>query len=423
MNDGISRLSDSASQLASGAKRIYEGSSTLVMNLGSLTDGTTRLEKSTSLIDNGVIELHQGAYQLYQGAHQLHSGTLTFADKLQLLAHASQQLHDGAFSIYTGSQHLHEGTHRLVNGSSRLHDATNQLATGAHRLSHGARELEKGNHSLLQGSQKIADATHRLNKGTQQLSHGSVRLADALQKGVKEIPVYDSHDRNHISSIASLPITTRHEELNAGANGATSSFPLAAILMAWLGAFAAYLLMPALRKRSLQSTRGGLGVTFASLWPALLIMLIHILTIMMIGYVFGIAPEHGLEALIFMLVVGLTFICLHQMFLALFGNRLGRVLSLLFFVIQGASLSGILPIQTAPSVFQHLNNVLPMALGVKGLRHFILGGQTIDSGWVVFGLLIWILVSIILVILSVPHQRMHYFDSLTKKNGHAVTTA
>ncbi|MDO5747341.1 MAG: YhgE/Pip domain-containing protein [Actinomycetaceae bacterium] len=410
IHSGVSSLDSGTQALASGTQQAHSGSLRLVTGLDTLTDGSRDLAEGAKQAHGATVEFVDGSARVYDGAHELHRATLTLQNKMMLLNNGASQLRDGTLRLSSSTAHLDEGAFSLSLGANQLADGTELMQTGTSDLSAGAAKVNDGAQQLKHGSDNLEDGASQLHDATKQLKDGSVQLADAMREGQDALPVYDDSQRAVITQTGAQPVTTRALHLNKSVNGATSSFSLTMVLMAWLGAFAIFLLMPALRRTMLDAPQGAFTVMWRSLWPGLAIGLFHIVTIIIIGFGFGIHPKYGLQACLFMLLIGATFMTVHQMFLALFGNRLGRILSLLFFIIQGASLSGILPIETAPSLFQTLNGFLPMSLGSQGLQHYILGGHTVDSGWMITGLLLWCIGSISAVVLSVPRWRTARFQ-------------
>lgn len=78
-----------------------------------------------------------------------------------------------------------------------------------------------------------------------------------------------------------------------------------------------------------------------------------------------------------MVLMVAMFLALIQMFNALFGPAVGRVVTLVFLMIMLTSAGGIYPVPVTSTPFQYIHLVDPMRFTVTGLRQLIVGG--VDS--------------------------------------------
>lgn len=396
-----------------------------------LGDGT-----NPGLLD-GIIQLQDGANNLKTGMGQLSQGIDSpdpahpgLAQALPPMVAGAQQMHNGlvgvknpdgtwqqvglingARQLQSGSQQLHSGIMQLDDGAHQLQSGTARAQNGATTLANGLRVLDAGVGSLYGGAVQLDD-------GTGSLSQGATKLADGLNTTVDKVPDYSASERENMATVGAQPVRVISAIENEGANDATSSFPLSAALMLWLGAFSIYLIMPSLRKSLLDSPASSFMVALRSWLPAAGIGLFHAFAVTIVGFLFNLQASKIFEAFFFMVFVSLVFVTVIQMFMAVFGQRLGSVVTLLFFILQGASLSGILPIETAPAFFAGMNNALPLSLANNGLMQFILGGHASDIAVVVAGLLAWFIVSAIICIASVSRKRQLRFKRSLSDSVH-----
>lgn len=88
----------------------------------------------------------------------------------------------------------------------------------------------------------------------------------------------------------------------------------------------------------------------------------------------GLKPVHPWATYGFMVLMVAMVMAMIQMFNALFGAAVGRVVTLAFLMIMLTSAGGIYPVQTAAKPFQYIHWVDPMTYTVNGLRQLTVGG-------------------------------------------------
>lgn len=373
-------------------------------------------------IDAQLTELREGSQQLSDGARQLSEGiggtpqSPGLAQGLNDLAYAAQKLAqglDGTSSqpgLLYGSEQLAYGLHQLRPGVGQLSQGIDRLASGADQSVNGSRQLESG-------AWQLADGTTQAASGASALIEGTNRFASELAEGADQVPSYTDAERTRIVQMAAMPIHSDTSVLNEARSGANATFPWAAAFVLWIGAFGTFLAMPGLRKRELASEHSATLVAWNSWKWAAVMGLLQAAGIALIATALGVRPTDLTTTTILMIIGALSFAAINQALLAVAGARLGRILALLFLVVQMVSLGGIVPIETAPEAFRALNAVLPLSVLTDGLTHTVMGGQLTTFLGTVAPLIAWGLVSFVLTIVAASKARE--FDTVQLRRKYA----
>lgn len=373
-------------------------------------------------VDAQLTQLREGSQQLSDGARQISDGiggtqqNPGLAQGLNNLAHATQKLArglDGTASqpgLLYGSEQLAYGLHRLQPGIGQLNQGINRLAQGADQSVSGSRQLESG-------AWRLADGASQAASGASELIEGTNRFATELAEGAEQVPTYTDAERTRIVQMAAVPIRSDSAILNEVRSGANATFPWAAAFVLWIGAFGTFLAMPGLRKRELASEHSATLVAWNSWKWAAVMGLIQAAGVALVATALGVRPTDLTTTTILMIIGALSFAAINQALLAVAGARLGRILALLFLVVQMVSLGGIVPIETAPEAFRALNAVLPLSVLTTGLTHTVMGGQLTTFLGTVAPLIAWGLVAFVLTIVAASKARQ--FDTLQLRRKYA----
>ena len=360
-------------------------------------------------------QLATGARASADGAEQLDTGVTGLRDGLTQYADGVDQLADGAGQLATGAR-------ASADGAGELADGTDQLAAGANDLGTGADQLAEGSQQLADGTEELADGTGDLADGTGEVASGTEELAGGLREGADAVPSYSESERKRMGEMASAPVGTTADRQNE-ANGAdTATFPFVTALALWLGAFGTFLLLPALSRRLLDRALPMWHVVLRSLAPALLIAVVQTVAVLAVLTAVGIAPVSPVSVGVIAFAGAVMFAALHQGLLALLGDRIGRISSIVLMVLQVVTLVGILPVQTAPPLLQSISSLMPLSIVTEGLVHSALGGSLVSTTSTLLAILAWALISL-LVTLAASRGARRADRSLRVRAGAGMLSA
>lgn len=263
------------------------------------------------------------------------------------------------------------GIDATLNGvtaqANELRDGTDQLASGLGQLSAGADEL---------------------NANMPALVAGTTQLADGVEAGMKLIPTWDDSQQATFIKTLADPVVMTEVTRNEAKTFAYGFAPFFFGLALFVGGIIAWMLFTPLQARPLAQGLGSFRVVLASYAPTLAVGFLQA-TILFLVVRFGLGMEYANAwgTFGFMLLMVAAFMALIQMFNAVLGPAVGRVLTLAFLMVQLTSAGGVYPVPVTTEIFQYLHWIDPMTATVTGLRFMILGGADYRL-WVAIGTLV-----------------------------------
>jgi putative membrane protein len=227
-----------------------------------------------------------------------------------------------------------------------------------------------------------------LASGGQQLDDGSQELAAGLERGAEAIPKYDKQESRRLADVIASPVSAQTERFGDSPDGPSQLAPVAIVVALWLGAFATYLLRPALPPWLLARPRSAGAVAFAGLRPGLAIGAAQVVLLYGALLLLGVDLRSPVAAFLLMLGTMTSFVAINQALVAALGRRRGWIVSIGFAGLQIVSLGGVIPVDTAPAPLRFLSSVLPMPQAAEGLTATVLEGPG-SLAAAVLTLLIW----------------------------------
>lgn len=290
----------------------------------------------------------------------------------------------GQPGIYSGIVQLSDGANKLADGTDKLHGGISQLASGLDQLQDGAKALPEG---------------------VGKLKDGAGQLADGLSEGADKVPDYSQSQARHIAQVGADPIRSNSTQINVMQGKTTSVFPLVTALTLWLGAMAVFFVIPAISQRRTESPISSFRVVWSSLWRSAAICAVAAVSILLVAVAFGLRPEQPVATVSLLLAGAAIFSALLQALMSVFGAKTGRIIALGFLAIEAATISGVIPLNNAPAVFQAIGHVLPLSVVSNGLTQSLLIGesQSVLSSWAI--LLIWFGISLAASVAVVSRYR------------------
>ena len=344
--DGADALSTGAGSLASGLRDYTGGVDSLAFGLSQLEDGAAEL----SGLSSGVSQYTSGIAQLSSGLTAVNPGVQFNPGVDPAVKAGLQQIVDGLAAAAAGGQSLSSQT---SSGIAEFQSGVSQSVGGAFQLAGGSPALVSG-----------ADA----------LASGAGELAVGLRDGAAQLPTQDPDTIERTLEVAADPVgvsvTTDNAVTEVGQLVATFVVPLGL----WVGAFAAFLVLPRLSRRAMASTASGARLTASTFGRAALVssasaMLLVVVLHTAIGVSISMLPA----TVLFSLVMALAFTAVHYALTVALG-RAGMVVSLLLLAIQVTATGGVYPIQLLSTPFQVISPFLPLTYGVDGMQAIIAGG-------------------------------------------------
>lgn len=259
-----------------------------------------------------------------------------------------------------------------------INGTLNQVAAKANELRSGANDLSGGLVQLSEGADEIAANMPALVAGTAQLAGG-------VESGMKLIPTWnDTQQASFIKTLAD-PVVMKEVTHNEAKTFAYGFAPFFFGLALFVGGIIAWMLFTPLQARPLAQGLGSFRTVLASYAPTLAIGFLQA-AILFLVVRFGLGMEYANPwgTFGFMLLMVAMFMAMIQMFNAVLGPAVGRVLTLAFLMVQLTSAGGVYPVAVTTLPFQYIHWIDPMTATVTGLRFMILGGADYRL-WVAIG--------------------------------------
>lgn len=304
---------------------------------------------------------------------------------------------------------------QLLNDSQALTAAMNTPGSQIHSLL-GLAETD-GLHSDIQSARgaatELSSGANQLAAGTTQLAAGAHELAGGLDEASKAIPKWTQQQQDALAKTLAQPVVLSEEYKNEAGTFGTGFAPFFFSLALFVGGIIAWMLFTPLQSRPIAQGLSSVRAVLASYAPTLAVgilqaAILYGVTVLAVG----LRPAHMLGTFLFMVVVVAAFLALIQMFNALFGPAVGRVVTLAFLMIQLTSAGGIYPVETTTKPFQYIHWIDPMTYTVNGLRQMIMGGVDYRF-WVALTVLLTITVVFLGVsVLAARRNRQYTMDRL-----------
>lgn len=424
---GMSKIGDGVREAADGASALASGQIQLADGAAALADGAAQLSSGTGQLATGAGELAAGARTAANGTSQYAAGVQQYVDgvnaafgqvsasspqtaqlitmlrqyvalgvvappegltKEQFLAQLDQAI-AGLNSTPSQLAPLIAGGAPITSGAWALADGSAQVASGVEGIASGANGLATGAAGLSTGTSEIAS-------GARQSADGANELAAGLQQAGAEIPSYTQDEADQLAAAGTNPVEasgTSDELFTAG------GVPLFAGIALWAGAFASFLVLAPLWRRTREAARGTWFIAARSTVVAVAIgsvqgALLGALLPPVLGY-------DGTQWFAFFgmsVLAGISFSLVTQGLSALFGG-IGRFLAFVLLVIAFA----IGVISTAPAFMQSVGDASPIGALFEGYQAIAIGAA--GAGSAVMQLIVWAVAGFVLTVFAVARAR------------------
>ncbi|WP_158863519.1 YhgE/Pip domain-containing protein [Leifsonia sp. AG29] len=411
LSAGVSGLSQGLGQLSGGASGLAGGLSTLQNSTAQLPAQTQQLATGTAGVASGVQQTADGLGKLYDGCVALHTAADPICQGIAQTRTGLTTGQNGQPGLIAASQQVAGGTKQLADGMPALTAGIAQSATGAQQLSGGVAKSASGAQQLASGASQSADGAAQYAAGVNQFAAGVPALASAadqsaagasslaagLDQAVAKLPSYDSGQRTNLAKVASQPVTQKSA---AATPFGTDSVPLFTSVALWLGALATFLVLQAVSRRALLTSRAAGFIVLDGLVPGALLGVVQgVLVAAIMQPALGLDPVGWAGFAAVSAAAGVAFAAVNHGLVALLGG-VGRFLSMLVVVITLAS--GI--VSTAPGFFDGALPWLPTSPAITALQGAVAGTSDLLRG--LGGLLLWAAFGFGLALVAVARSRV-----------------
>ncbi|WP_223690158.1 YhgE/Pip domain-containing protein [Leifsonia poae] len=394
---GASGLSSGVSQLAGGVSGLASGLSQLQQKTSGLPTQTQQLSAASAGVQSGVGQVANGLAALEKVCTDAHGVNDATCKQIAATAQSMTTGKDGSPSLVALSGLAAQGTSQLASGMPALTDGIAQSASGAGQLASGAAQSASGASQLSSGIAQLSSGLTPLASGADQTSSGAASLASGLGEAAASLPNYSSGERTNLASVVAEPVTQK----TATSSGfGQSSIPLFASVALWLGALATFLVLQAVSRRSLLTSRASGRIALDGFVPAAVLGALQgVLVAGIMQFALSLDVGHWFGFAAISAATGVAFAAVNHGLVALFAG-VGRFVSMLVVVITLAS--GI--VSTVPGIFDTAVGFLPTSTAITALRGVV---ESTDGVWRgLGGLLLWAAFGFLLALIAVARKRV-----------------
>lgn len=277
-------------------------------------------------------------------------------------------------------------------------------------LTSGASALADAAQTLADGSITLDDGAHTLSSGMTELMSGSHTLADGLSDAGDKIPTYTQDEASASATALASPIGV--SAAARATSTATVWAPTGIVLALWLSAMVGTLAFGALHSRRVDSAATPAALAWSTLWPNLIVSAVAAILLAMALLLAGVSMSGLWGSLALMVACAAALTAVHQALIAVFGQRMGVLVSVVLLVGQAVTLAGILPAAAQSGFFASIRSALPLPVVEDALRTLMVGSGSGSVGAAVGVLLVWALAAVIASIAAVAKRRQTTLSQL-----------
>lgn len=380
----------------------------------SLHDAVIKLKNGSYNSLKGSMRLSEGLIKSVSGSGKLFQNQKKIAEALKgidsgLLIESGSKLHDNTYKLATEL-----AKPRLLGAIAGLPPSEDliKLAEGAQTYQTKIEELAGGIDQMAEGASALAEKQGELTEGLNELNAGADSLVSGLEKlyeGLLAMQEAMPNEKKDPQGYAISVVAEEKEIIPVKINGPAFA-PYFMSLSIWLGVVVTTFLFHIIvyPKSMLEIPllakilgKGSLPVIIASIAAFVLGLTIHVFMNVSLVHPFGFYFTLVFSAFAYGTII-LSLI-------RLIGDA-GKLLSVLFLVLQIASAGGAYPIELSAPFYQNIAPYLPLTHTLEALRAAMFGSYSGQWYFNLIWLIPWVVISIGLSTLSKKRFR-HVEDS------------
>lgn len=359
LSDGTTKLIGNVSQISAGVSNLSAGVDNLQKGLNtSFGPGLKMIASGSSSLNNGLSQLQTGSKDLSNGLNTVNSSVPTLSSGISQLYNGSNSALVGANTLYSGANDLYNGINNATAGISQLYDGSNSALAGSNKLIDATSKFKDGTNSL-------ATAVPTLQDGVTKLSDGSVELTDKLKSGASDLSDGLVNSAEDMGEYVADPVNLEIDSINEVDNYGTGFAPYFMNLSLWVGAIMMYFVIdPNVRSKG---KTGRFNGVFGKFMTSAFVGTLQAILVGVAIYSIGLRPEHIVLYFAELIFFSFVYVAIVQCLITLFGD-VGRLLSIVFLILQLSGCAGTFPLEMIPKLFNVINPFMPFTYGVEILR-------------------------------------------------------
>jgi putative membrane protein len=389
-----------ADQIPIGAQSALDGASAAQRATGLAASSASSARASADIALNSLSDLGQ--------AHPSLLGAPSFRlamDAVRMTRQAAGDASSSAEQANAATQQAAAGAQRVQSAASgpqqQLHSAANQASDLIRAAQQSADQADE----LARRATTASKRAQTLQADAKRLDASQAQLSASLRSAFQQIPPASPEQRARIAATLSSPVDVVTTNVHPARVYGRGLAPLFFGVALWVFALVAFLLLRPLNPRALAGQARALTVAVAGWLPAAAIGVVGALLLYgVLDGVLGLDPLHRLWTIGLVVLAALSFVALVHFLRTAFG-AVGDAVTFALLTVQLTASGGLYPLQTGPSPFLTVHQIMPITYVVDGLRVSISGGpdgRLIRAAIVLAAILV---VSLALTTVAVARQR------------------
>lgn len=291
---------------------------------------------------------------------------------------ALSQLNQTYQRINTAVQKLPGGMQTASTGASALNKAVGQLSDGSASLSSGISTLSQGANTLKEKSQLILSSDQQILGGINQLRTGIEQMNAVVSRSIQQLKS-NSAALEGFGKFAANPVKMETAKVGEAKNTGMAMTPFMISLCLWLGGLMLIIIFTTMDKvkfKEIMWTQKNL-IDFGLFRFQLISVIQSICLAFTVLNILGLQVDNIAQFYGICILGGVTFITIIQVLVLIFQD-LGKLLSIIFMLLQLTAGGGMMSMKLVPSFYQVIHPYMPMTYTINTLRDNILSMDTSD---------------------------------------------
>lgn len=413
---GVASLADGLDQLGAGAEAVASGNGKLAAGATTLADGAAELSRGSAAVASGTQQVSQSSAATAAGAAQLATALAEldascpstappqYCGAVAGAAQSAETLASGSGQVAAGAATTAAGAQTLATSSATYAQRASEFRSGAQDAAAGSSNLATSTAQAATGADTLQAGSAELVSGAVEVAAGAEELAARLNEGAAAAPTYTDQQIEDLAAVATQPVTVSTTTI-----GSAAGWPPAAVaaVVLWLAAVATLVIRSRATSATALSSPTSTGrLTLAVLRETFVVAMIQGVAVSLVLVSFGF--DLGSIALF----ASLCVLAAMSLTATVIGLRvlLGRwaVLAVgALTLLQLATLSALLPIQTAPAWLAALDPLLPVSAFTTLAASLAGAAPDFASASSIFCLVLWAVIGAGLAFVGIRRRRAH----------------
>jgi|GEM_PF-3457183 putative membrane protein len=422
INDYLSSMTT----LSNYSQQYNSGVNTLSSNLNTYIDSSNKqLQQSIEIMTwlKAYIEKHPesmtdtdmqqiiSAFSSVSGSKDIAVDPVVAASvlssALNQLTQTYEQINTAVQKLPGGMQTASTGAGALSNGIGQLSDGSASLSAGMDDLSQGADTLKEKSELLISGENKILSGIEQMNSGIEQMKASVDSSLEQLKSSNSVLEGYGKF----LSDPVKMEITKIGEAKNTG----MAMTPFIISLCLWLGGLMYIIIFTSMEKLKFEEFKISrkIKIDLGLFRFQLLAMIQAACLAFTVLHILNLQVGDKAQFYVICILGGVAFITIIQVTVLIFQD-LGKLLSIIFMLLQITAGGGMLSMELVPSFYKNIHSYMPMTYTINMLRNNILSMDRSSYNHSMAVLMITLIAGLLLIMLLSLFT--HLIQNFSRKN-------